>query len=146
MIFLLEYHSPTTAMTATGLTLETDSVEFSHPRRRFLSLPTIVVPPALLQSIPTTVAKSPSFSKLKKQLQRLDSSSEEEEDTASKPWLEVLTRSPTNRPGSPEGSCSSSNRRASCSQLASSPCSPSRRRSHRAGSEATIYSAGQIEV
>ena len=115
----------------------------------FSSLPSIPVSPTLLSSIPSSLANSPQMFTLRKQLRRLNSrsNSEEEEgnsnieDTARKPWLKVLARSPSNRPDSPEGSCSSSSR-------ASSSCcsSSSRIRSHWRGSGTTINTAGQFEV
>ena len=133
---------PTTTMKAP----EPNSVDFCS-LDVFSSLPSLPVSPILLPSIPSSLANSPQIFKLRNQLRRLNSNSETEEDnsntkdTARKPWLKVLARSPSNRPGSTEGSCCSSSRgSSSCSN------SSSRSRSHRRGSGTTINTAAQLKV
>ena len=136
-------------MKAPKLSLLTNPVDFCSLEDIFSSLPSIPVSPTLLPSIPSSLVNSPQMFKLRKQLRRLNSSSKSEEeddnsnieDTARKPWLKVLARSPSNRPDSPESSCCSSSRgSSSCSSFSS------RNRSHRRGSGTPINTAGQFEV
>ena len=136
-------------MKAPKLSLLTNPVDFCSLEDIFSSLPSIPVSPTLLQSIPSSLVNSPQMFKLRKQLRRLNSSSKSEEeddnsnieDTARKPWLKVLARSPLNRPGSPEGSCCSLSRESSsCSSTSS------RSRIHRRASGTMINFAEDFKV